>query len=360
MNVTAVAAQEIRPVPSESSHVEVTVDVTEREWDQFVATHPAASGYHAWGWRRVFERAFAHESIYLAARRDGAIVGVLPLVIFRSRLFGRFAVSLPFVNYGGVCAADDSAADRLVTEAAAVAAERRLSHVEMRHTVRQFARLPVRQHNVGMMLALERTSTAAWDGLDRKVRNQVRKAEKSGLSERSGGIELLDRFYAVFAHNMRDLGTPVYSRQFFAEVLAAFPETSRVFLIDHGEKTVAGAIALSHRDTLEVPWASSLREYRSQCPNNLLYWRIIESAIAAGRTTLDFGRSTPNEGTYQFKQQWGARPEPLYWEYVLNGGATLPDLSPANPRFSAAIKIWTRLPLPVTNWLGPHIVRSIP
>ena len=343
-----------------SPPLEIVNDVPEAEWDRFVNAHPYASGYHVWRWRRVFETAFGHETLYLAAREHGRVVGVLPLVIFRSRLFGRFAVSLPFVNYGGVCAQDAEVAACLVQRAASIAAARGLSHVELRHQTRQCPTLPVREHKVGMYLSLEHDPSRAWDRLDRKVRNQVRKAEKSGLTARWGGPELLDRFYDVFAHNMRDLGTPVYSPRFFSEVMAAFPETARVCLVDHGETTVAGAISLCHRDVIEVPWASSLREYRSQCPNNLLYWRIIEQAIEIRQATLDFGRSTPHEGTYHFKQQWGAEPKPLYWEYVLNGDAALPNLSPSNPRFSAAIAIWTRLPVAITNYVGPHIVRSIP
>jgi FemAB-related protein (PEP-CTERM system-associated) len=340
--------------------LELTTTPTELEWDRFARSHPEASGYHAWKWRRVFEEAFGHETIYLAAREDAEIVGILPLVVFRSRLFGRFVVSLPFVNYGGVCARDADVARALVDRAREIAAAGRLQHVELRHATRQFPDLPARQHKVGMYLALERDAARAWEVIDRKARNQVRKAEKSGLTARSGGQELLERFYRVFAHNMRDLGTPVYAIRFFARVLANCPDCSRVFLVDHGDVTVAGGIVLTHRDTLEVPWASSLREYRTQCPNNLLYWRIIEHAIAAGFTTLDFGRSTPNEGTFQFKQQWGAQPRPLHWEYVLRDGAELPDLSPANPRYRNAIEMWTRLPLAITNWIGPHIVRSIP
>jgi serine/alanine adding enzyme len=340
--------------------LDITSEATDAEWDEFVHAHPDASGYHLSGWRRVFEGAFGHETVYLAAREHGKIVGVLPLVVFRSRVFGKFAVSLPFVNYGGVCAEDDDVAQALVARAAAVAEAGRLSHVELRHTLRRMPHLPARTHKVGMRLALGADAARAWDGLDRKVRNQVRKAEKSGLTWRRGGVELLDRFYGVFAQNMRDLGTPVYSRRFFEHVLSTFPATSSVCLVDHGDRTVAGAIALSHRDVLEVPWASSLREYRSQCPNNLLYWRIIEHATQSGRRSLDFGRSTPNEGTYHFKEQWGARPEPLYWEYVMRGRADLPDLSPANPKYRAAIAVWTRLPLAVTNFIGPYIVKSIP
>jgi FemAB-related protein (PEP-CTERM system-associated) len=342
------------------SLLQVTAEVGEGEWDRFVARHPHASGYHLWKWRHVFESAFGHETVYLAAREHGSIVGVLPLVIFKSRVFGRFAVSLPFVNYGGVLARDGASAAFLQQRAAALMRERKLAHVELRHTARQFPELEARSHKVGMLLRLERDATQAWERLDRKVRNQVRKAEKSQMTTRVGGAELLDRFYGVFARNMRDLGTPVYSRRFFAAVLAAFPDTARVFLVDAGEVTVAGAITLSFRDTVENPWASSLREYRAMSPNTLMYWRMIEHAVATGHTTFDFGRSTPNEGTYNFKAQWGAEPTPLHWEYVLDGARRLPNLSPSNPKYRAAIAVWTRLPLAVTNRLGPHIVRSIP
>jgi serine/alanine adding enzyme len=110
---------------------------------------------------------------------------------------------------------------------------------------------------------------------------------------------------------------------------------------------------------LEVPWASSLRAHRDRCPNNLLYWSMIRWAIAQGFTVFDFGRSTPGEGTFQFKRQWGANAGPMTWEYWLARG-DLPDQSPANAKFRAAIRLWQRLPLAVTNRVGPAIVRNIP
>ena len=346
--------------PTPADPVEITAHPAPDRWDAFVHDHDGASRYHAWAWRRVFEDTFGHETIYLAAQQGGAIVGVLPLVIFRSRLFGRFAVSLPFVDAGGVCARDERVGRLLVDRALAIAGEHRLSHVELRHVSRQFPELPVRQHKVGMSLALVDDASQAWAVLDRKVRNQVRKAEKTGLVERHGGLELIEAFYEVFARNMRDLGTPVYPRAFFQNVLTTFAGAATVFVVEHGDQVVAAGIGLVHHQTLAVPWASSLREYRAQSPNNLLYWRIIEHAIGSGMSALDFGRSTPGEGTFQFKEQWGARPSPLYWEYGLGRGARLPDLSTRNPRFQSAIAVWKRLPLPVTRWLGPHIVRSIP
>jgi serine/alanine adding enzyme len=338
----------------------VTTEVEPAAWDAFLQQQPGANCYHQWGWRRIFENAFAHSTIYLAAHQNSEIVGVLPLVIFRSRVFGRFAVSLPFVDGGGVCAVDTCSAKLLVGEATAIATEQRLSHVELRHVTRQFPSIPERNHKVGMQLALASTSTAAWNALDRKVRNQVRKAEKSGLVTRSGGPELFDRFYNVFARNMRDLGTPVYPRSFFEGALATFPAATQVVIVEHGDSVVAAGISLRDRDRLTVPWASSLREYRALCPNNLLYWRMIEHAIASEIPIFDFGRSTPGDGTYQFKAQWGAQPTPIHWEYVLLGRATVPDRTPGNARFRTAIATWKRLPLPLTYWLGPRVVRAFP
>jgi serine/alanine adding enzyme len=340
--------------------VTVSGDYDAAEWDAFVATNPDASFYHREKWRGVFARAFRHCTEYLVARDNGAVVGVLPLVELRTRLFGRLMVSLPFVNYGGVLARDASAASALATRAASIAREHALRYVELRHVSRRFDTMPCKQHKVGMLLSLVDDPAAAWAALDRKVRNQIKKAQKSDLSAVEGGDELLDAFYQVFAANMRDLGTPVYSRLFFQEVLRAFPDEARVLVVSHGRTAVAGGIVLRRHDVCELPWASSLRAYRASCPNNLLYWTAIGGAIAAGCRTFDFGRSTPDEGTFHFKRQWGAEPVPLNWEYPWLGGGGVPDLTPKNPKYAFAIELWKRVPVSVATLIGPSIVRGIP
>ena len=326
-------------------------------WDAFVSGHPDATGYHAWAWRGVFERAFGHESIYLMARCGADVVGVLPLVYIESVLFGRSMTSLPFLNYGGIVADTDAEARLLLDAAAEQARRRRCGHVELRHVGRRFTDLPCKQHKVTMHLALE---DGIWDRLDRKVRNQIRKAQKSGLTSEDGGAELLGDFYVVFARNMRDLGTPVYARRLFEEVLAAFPERARLHIVRLQGRPVAAALTYRTHRTVEVPWASSIRDYNTLCPNHLLYWSIIERAVALGCGVLDFGRSTPDEGTYKFKQQWGAKPVPLHWEYRMVSDGALPNASPTNPKFRLAIAAWKRLPLALATRLGPSIVRGIP
>ena len=338
----------------------LTTDVSASEWDDFVTSHPDASAYHDWAWRDIIEQAFGHETLYLAARRDGRLCGVLPLVVFDSWLFGRFLVSLPFVNYGGTLADSPDTGSALVDRAARFAEAEFAAYVELRHRGRRFPSLPARTHKVAMTRSLPDSRESAWLGLDRKARNQIREAERSGLTVERGGRERLHQFYAVFAHNMRDLGTPVYSRRFFDAILSRLPDRASCVIVSLEGTPVAAAVTLRHRDTVEVPWASALKQARATCPNHLLYWTIISDAIAAGVRRLDFGRSSPDSGTYRFKQQWGAEPEPLHWEYALAPGQGLPDLAPSNPRLGLAISAWKQLPLRVATLVGPHIVRSIP
>ena len=194
-----------------------TITVTESPqpaaWDAFVEQHPAATRYHQWAWRDVFTRTFGHKAVYLAATsggqggQGGDITGILPLVVLNTWLFGRFAVSLPFVNYGGVVATDDAVAQALVNEAGRLAAARGWKHVELRHLEQRFTTLAPKRHKVAMMLPLPANETALWDQLDRKVRNQVRKAQKAGFTTAIGGAELVDDYYQAVSYTHLTLPT---------------------------------------------------------------------------------------------------------------------------------------------------------
>lgn len=351
--MTAVSA--VAPAP-----VVVRTDIAQARADAYVAAHPAASAYHRSAWLDVIRRAFGHRTSYLTAVRGDTVSGVLPLVFFDSRIFGRFTVSMPFLNYGGILADDPDVERALLERAIADTRQAGGSHLELRHTRQCFSDLTAKRHKVAMLRRLETTVDAQWAALDRKIRNQVRKAEKSGLDVTVGGSELLPAFYEVFAHNMRDLGTPVYSRRFFAEVLAQFADVARLVVVRANGRAAAASLVHWHGSTIEVPWASARREFNPVCANILLYWQMVKVAVERGLHTFDFGRSTPNEGTFHFKKQWGAEPHELVWEYWTADGRATPQLNTKNPKFDLAIRIWQRLPVAVATAIGPPIVRNIP
>ncbi|ACM21318.1 FemAB superfamily protein [Geotalea daltonii FRC-32] len=342
----------------------ISVDLitnSDSAWDAYVLGHDEGTCYHQYGWKEVIEKSFGHEAYFLAARGDsGKVCGVLPLVKMQSALFGRYLVSVPFCNYGGVLCDDTTVERLLINRAKAMREELEVTHVELRHLDKCLKGMATRSHKVTMILTLQENEAAQWKILDTKVRNQIRKAEKSRLKVITGHVELLDPFYRVFCRNMRDLGTPVYGKEFFRNIMETFPRTTKIVSVLLDGTTVASGIMMWFRDTVEVPWASSIKEYRNLCPNNLLYWEAIRCALKMRARRFDFGRSTPGEGTYRFKKQWGAEAVPLYWQYLIEEGTRLPQLNPSNPKYRTMIKVWQRLPLAVANYVGPKIVRGIP
>ena len=159
---------------------------------------------------------------------------------------------------------------------------------------------------------------------------------------------------------MRDLGTPVYAKTFFRSILRELPRQSVICLLSLRGEPVAAGFLIGFKRTLEIPWASSLRRFGKLSPNMLLYWSALKYACETGYQRFDFGRSSPDSGTYKFKAQWGAQPVQLNWGYWVPDGAALPDLSPRNPKFQLAIKVWQRLPIAVTKIIGPPIVQNLP
>jgi FemAB-related protein (PEP-CTERM system-associated) len=326
-------------------------------WDAYVAQCPTAGLYHRRGWARVIEESYGHAPVYLWARDESGVWGVLPLVLFRGALGGRSLVSLPFLDEGGLCADNEAARTALWAAAGEVARRERAGVIELRQGPPSGLSLASLGSKVSVMLPLGSDPEVMWKRLDAKVRNQVRKATSSGLAPAWYGIEALDDFYAVFAQNMRDLGSPVHGRRFFAALLEEFAGDARLLLVRDGAQVVAGGVVILFRDTVLVPWASSLREWRSRCPSNLLYWEVIRSGCEKGLQWLDFGRSTPGGGTYRFKMQWGGQERRLHWEVEPGHRASVVDSD--NPRYQLAIRAWQKLPVPVTRVLGPVIRKRL-
>lgn len=341
--------------------VVVASDADQSDWDTMVDSVESAEIYHYFEWKHFFENVFGHNCYFLLARdSDGRACGLLPLVHLKSRVFGNFLVSTPYFNYCGLLANTTDACKALAEHAATLAGELGATHVELRQRADLLLDIPSRKDKVSMQLALPDTGDELWSGFRPKLRAQIRRPQKEGAICVRGGIELLGDFYDVFSRNMRDLGTPVFPREMFAQIYQRFPDQVDFFVVRIGEKSVAAGYTLGHRQTLEIPSASSLREFNKKSPNMLLYWSILKFAIERGYTIFDFGRTSLDSGPYRFKKQWGAKPSDLAWHYILADGEELPQINPDNPKYRFAIKIWQHLPLPVANFLGPQVVRNLP
>ena len=360
-------AEEVNSPVDPSSETAIRIrrarDSDQRLWDDYVLSHPLGGPYHLFAWKRAVERAYYHECLYLMAQDGGgAVRGVFPLVLMKPPLLRPVLVSLPFCDYGGVLGDGPEPAGELVAHALELSESCRAEpDIRCRQPMPLLGQSPlfaVSNHKVRMVLDLPESAAELWEGLKSKLRSQIRSPEKEGMQFRMGSFELIDEFYAVFCRNMKDLGSPVHARQWFESVLEAFGERARVGAVYHRGRAVAAGIVLECGRTLTVPWASALREYAHLSPNMLLYWGFLEHACEGGFRRFDFGRSTPDEGTYRFKQQWGASPEPLFW-YSPAGGEAKPAPAKKNGARKLAEKAWSSLPQAVADTLGPRVRRFI-
>ena len=344
----------------------VTIDQLESghcsEWDQYVSANRQCSVYHLTSWLKIIKKLFDHDYYCLCARDTSSsqIVGILPIIRMKSLLFGDYMVSVPYFNYGGAVACDSYIELQLMQKASNLAENLGVSHIEFRDVVQRDSSWAVRQDKVNMLLDLPETPDELLKAIGAKRRSQIKRPMREGVEIAHGGEELLDSFYEVFRRNMRDLGTPVYAKGFFLEILRTFPEWVHIVVISHGGKPVASAFLLGFREKIEVPWASSLREVNKIGVNMLLYWEVLKYAIEQKYKIFDFGRSSVDSGTFRFKKQWGAMPQQLYWHYWLREGENIPQLSPNNPKYKLAIKVWQKLPLIITDTLGPMLVKNLP
>lgn len=331
-----------------------------REWDAFVRATPSWTPFHLYGWKTVIEQVFGHECLYLEARdQTGALRGVLPLVRVRSVLFGHFLVSMPFVNYGGPLG-DDEAVRALAAQAVDLARRGGVRLLELRSRVPLPLDLDVSHRKVTVLLDLPPRGEQLWKRLDAKVRSQVRRPQKEGISVRFGP-EQVAPFFSVFSRHMRDLGTPTQPRRLFEALADTFGDDVWFGCAYLGDRPVAAGCGFRWGSEFEMTWASALVSVKRLAPNMLLYWRFMERAIDEGLSVFNFGRCTPGSGTHRFKQQWGTRDEPLWWYghgAGARGHATTP--SPADPSYAWGPRVWRRLPTALATALGPRIVRYIP
>lgn len=333
-------------------------------WDRRVLSHDLSGPYLLTAWKDAVESAYGHETFYLAACRGRQMTGLLPLVKVKPPLTKGLLVSLPFCDYGGILADCRDTEEALLQRAMELAGKLKTA-VEIRTPTRCPAIEEKKKFiqvtdKCRLLLEFPGNSVNLWSGFKSKLRSQIKRPLKEGLSARLGRREMTGDFYRVFSRNMRDLGSPVHSRRWIETVLATFGENACIGVVYRDNHPVGAGIILMHEKNVTIPWASTLKEFNRLSPNMLLYWTFLEFAADNGYRFFDFGRSTPGEGTYAFKKQWGARPVPLFWYRYNSRGLPLKSNPSSNGLLRNALEgAWQRLPLQAANVLGPHVRKYI-
>ena len=338
----------------------------DQAWDRFVSANPMSSMFQASGWRHVLSESYGLDTHFLYLEDNGGrVVATLPLAATGNALIGYSLTSLPYLDYSGVTAADSSNIGPLLEAAANITRRQGCKRLEIRSPLR--VKVPAGRDLLGSvstgkirpLKTIDQKPSALLQSLKAKLRSQIKRPQKAGLTARSGAAELLDDFYRVFLENMRDLGSPVHGLGYFQAILRAFPDNARVFVVHLDGDPLAASILLFNQTLAENPWSSSLRRASKMSPNMLLYWAMLSFCAENSVARFSFGRSSRDSGTYRFKQQWGVEDQPLYWYRPL-GPSFEPGANGERSRIaSAAITAWQRLPVSATRVIGPRVRRYI-
>ena len=329
-------------------------------WDNFVNCHASATLFHLTAWKRVIEKTFGFKARYLLAEEDGVVRGVLPLFLVSNVLQGRSLISTPFAVYGGPCADTPSVASLLRQAACRIAREEGVQYLELREqeppSESQFC---TKQLYVAFDRELPTDSARLLQDFPRDTRYMIRKAQKNGL-QAIIDTEQLDIFYEIYSHSFHYLGTPVFPKQLFRNILKESGTACELLTVWQGAKPLASVVSFRFRDWILPYFGGSILEGRQVAANNFMYWEVMKRAIESGARYFDFGRSKLGTGAYEFKTQWNMRERSLPYQFYLVRRSSMPNFSPTNPRFKRAVAIWRTLPFAVTKVLGPPLVKLFP
>ena len=330
------------------------------DWDPFVLGHTEAVFSHQAAWLEVVREVYGGKPYYLTAYDGDDVVGVLPLMERWAIGRGRALVSAPFADVGGICALSEDATSALLKAAADLGTDLQANHVELRQLAPLAGDLPCDTTRVVLRMPLPSSTDDLMSALSKNMRKKVRRSMRDGQTPTVGGAEQVGEFYAVYARNMRDLGSPMHSRRFFEALFTTFPGTTLTVLLTFEGQTIGAAVAVWLGGVLTVLCAHSVRAYYRLFPNNLLYWTLFECAVERGCSVADFGRSPRGTGIYEFKKLWGMEDHPLYTTFIPL--RSTPDLGERREglAYRAFSRVWRHTPLSIARALGPRLFARLP
>lgn len=334
--------------------------LTDREcsaWNRFVYDSSDATFFHLTTWKEVIESAFWHQCHYLYVEQDGAILGILPLAHIKSRIFSNALMSTPFCVYGGAVAVEERAYEMLERAAENLARKLGVDYLEMRNFSPRRTDWVQKSLYVTFRKSLSTDVEENFRSIPRKQRAMVRKGIEAGLKAETD-VDV-GRLYQAYGESLRNLGTPVFSKKYLKLLKEKFGDDCEILTITKGDELVASVMSFYFKDEVLPYYGGGVAAAREVKGNDFMYWELMKRACDRGIKIFDYGRSKRDSGSYRFKKHWGFEPAPLHYEYLLVKAGEMPDLSPTNPRYKKAIAAWKRLPLAVTNGIGPWLARSL-
>jgi FemAB-related protein (PEP-CTERM system-associated) len=329
-------------------------------WDEYVAGNPTATIFHMAGWKSIMEGVFGLRTQFIYATEAGEMMGVLPLVEIKSRVFGHHFTSLPTA----ICSQSGAAAQELAEFAKNLVIKTNARYILLRDSYHDWPLdgFGTSDEHCASVIELPENLEDYYAALDKNRRRQIRLGEKHGLIH-SYDNGLLTSFYPVYLRAMRERGTPPFNFRFFSEVFEKFSNQFQLILVSTGESPISGGIVGNHRETTFCTWSGILSQYYKIYVSQTLFYNTIQYAHRRGSHRIDLGRSMRGSGAHAYKKAWNSITVPLFQQYFVNGDGNPPAVGgrkAEGPISRLMMEVWKRMPLSLTEQIGPALRKRVP
>lgn len=284
----------------------------DRQWDEFVLSHPKGTIYHHSTWKQVLHSTYGYGPFYVALESSpGRFTGLYPLMQVNSRFTGNRVVSLPFTSYCSPLL-PQAALEEIVefTRARNPDAEslelKTLECAGMPHFLQE------QSEYVTHVLDLEAGEEALFKSFhSTSIRQRINRAGRNKVKLRLADSDRdVETFYRLHTGVRKKHGLPPHPCHFFRNMwkIMAPKNLLTVPLLEYRGEVIAGAFVLKYKEMFHFEYSASDERYLNVSPNQMLIWEIIKMACAEGARYLDFGRSSMlNQTLIEFKERWGAK-----------------------------------------------------
>lgn len=325
-----------------------------QNWEELILQHPDYSFFHSSSWLKVLQDTYNYRPYYFMIEKEGQLLAVVPLMIVKSFLTGKRAVSLPFSDYCQPLISDEISFNELFNEILKLGKCKKLKYLELRGGNKYLPDVEASTFDYSHNLDIKLGEEKLFKNLSSNTKRNINKAIHEGVTiEISSSKSAIEDFYVMNCITRKKHGLPPQPVRFFDNLLKHVLSQDKGFIAigKHNNMIIAGAVYLHIGNKALYKFGASMVEYQNLRANNLVMWEAIKYYSTKGFDSFCFGKTEPdNEGLRKFKLGWGATEEVLNtYRYNFN---TNNFVSIKTKTSGAHNKFFNKTPLPALKIFG--------
>lgn len=269
-------------------------------------------------WSKVLKEGLDSEVVSYCLRKDGRIILALPGVILNFKILKMFYSNVPYGGFVG-----EMEYFHLFVELLEASLRKDGIHYIRigKNYQTQFPELQGYQREIAYTHVLDlsqMTEDILWTNYKKRVRRDVRKAEKSSIMiQEVTNPKEIDTLFNLYLQTMkRNEAYNVWTRQTLYAIYHHLVQKGegKILLARLKDEIIAGIILLFSPETVYYFFAASGQKFLSLCPNDLLVHHGICLTIRKGKRFFDLMTSQKEDvALMNFKEKWGAQKYPFYF-----------------------------------------------